>query len=83
MPSRISHPNLKKHYKRTIQNINFVDAIQIRRAHEALMHEVHREVRCIGTKYSVKMGTYVFQVEQAHSNIREALSRYSRGDIEL
>ena len=42
-------------------NINFADPLQIRRAHEAVMHEVNREAICIGTKYSVKMEPMYFQ----------------------
>ena len=54
---------LKKALQKTIQNITFADTIQSGRAHEALMCDVNSLVRCIGTKYSVKVG-------QVHSNIR-------------
>ena len=36
---------IKEELQKTIQNINFVDPIQNRRKHEALMNEVNKEVR--------------------------------------
>ena len=54
-PDRISSPNYNSIMK-TIQNINFVDALQTWR-----MHEVNGEVRCIGIKYSVKMESKYFE----------------------
>ena len=53
-PARISIYN-KNSITKTIQNINFVNPFKTRREHEALMHEVNREVRCIDMKYSVKI----------------------------
>ena len=38
-----------------IQNVNFVDPMQTRKAHEALMYDTNKEGRYIGTKYSVQI----------------------------
>ena len=37
----------------TIQNVNFADPTETRKAHEALMCDAYRETKYIGTKYSV------------------------------
>ena len=46
---------IKTALRNTIQNVNFADLTQTRREHEALMNDINREVRHIGTKYSVQI----------------------------
>ena len=42
-----------------------MDPIQTRRAHEALMHNVNREERYIGTKYCMQIDTLYFERDRS------------------
>ena len=55
---------IKTALRNTIQNVNFVDPIQTRRAHETLMHYVKRERRCADIKYSMQIDPLYFQYDK-------------------
>ena len=44
-----------------MHNVKFANPVQTRRAHEDLMNDVNREVRYIGTKYSMQIDLLYFQ----------------------
>ena len=49
--------------------LNFVDPIETRKAHEALVYDVNREMRYISTKYSVQIGTLYFEWDKLISTL--------------
>ena len=57
--------------QKTIQHIYFADPIQTKRVLEALMYEVESEVRCLGTKYSVKMEPMYFEWDKFISTLKK------------
>ena len=69
--------------RNTIQNFNFVDPNQTRKAHETIMLDVNREVRYIGTKYNVLIDPLYFQFEKFILTLENQLTRHFRRNIEL
>ena len=55
---------IKRILRNTIQNVNFADPIQCRRAHESLMHDVNRHTRYIDTKYSMQIDPLYFERDE-------------------
>ena len=78
--SHVTHSKVGREYQKSN---NFADPIQARRAYEALMHEVNREVRCIGTKYSVKMEHMYFVCGKYIPTLEKHFPDIFKRDIEL
>ena len=63
--AQAEYPGLiKTALRNTVQNVNFADPFQTRRAHETLMHDVKRKVRYIDTKYSMQIDPLYFESDK-------------------